>query len=121
MAFTRARDRLFLSDAAGVSYDGSFRYPSRFLFNAEKENVDYVTPLDPDLEEKTMQSIRQTEDLAPDTPRQSDLVGKRVTHPVFGPGSVIGIPRDGQGLIIQFDSIVTPRTFADAGKVKIET
>ena len=121
VAFTRARDRLFLSDAAGVSYDGSFRYPSRFLFNAEKENVDYVTPLDPDLEEKTMQSIRQTEDLAPDTPRQSDLVGKRVTHPVFGPGSVIGIPRDGQGLIIQFDSIVTPRTFADAGKVKIET
>ncbi len=120
VAFTRARDRLFLSDAAGTSYDGSFRYPSRFLFNAEKENVDYVTPLDPDLEEKTMQSIRQTEDLAPDTPRKSDLVGKRVTHPVFGPGSVIGIPRDGQGLIVQFDSIVTPRTFADADKVTIE-
>ena len=119
VAFTRARDRLFLSDAAGTSYDGSFRYPSRFLFNAEKENVDYVTPLEPDLEEKTMATIRETEDLAPNTPKQSDMVGKRVTHQVFGPGTVIGIPRDGQGLIVQFDSIVTPRTFADAGKVQI--
>ena len=118
VAFTRARDRLFLSDAAGTSYDGSFRYPSRFLFNAEKENVDYVTPLDPDLEEKTLQAIRETEDLAPNTTKQSDLVGKRVTHQVFGPGTIIGIPRDGRGLIVQFDSIVTPRTFADAGKVQ---
>lgn len=118
VAFTRARDRLFLSDAAGTGYDGSFRYPSRFLFNAEKENVDYVTPLDPDLEEKTLRSIQETEDWASDTPKQSDLVGKRVTHQVFGPGTVIGIPRDGQGVIVQFDSIVTPRTFADAGKVQ---
>ena len=118
VAFTRARDRLFLSDAAGTGYDGSFRYPSRFLFNAEKENVDYVTPLDPDLEEKTLRSIQETGDWASDTPKQSDLVGKRVTHQVFGPGTVIGIPRDGQGIIVQFDSIVTPRTFADAGKVQ---
>ena len=118
VAFTRARDRLFLSDAAGTGYDGSFRYPSRFLFNAEKENVDYVTPLDPDLEEKTLRSIQETEDWASDTPKQSDLVGKRVTHQVFGPGTVIGIPRDGQGIIVQFDTIVTPRTFADAGKVQ---
>ena len=118
VAFTRARDRLFLSDAAGTGYDGSFRYPSRFLFNAEKENVDYVMPLDPDLEEKTLRSIQETEDWASDTPKQSDLVGKRVTHQVFGPGTVIGIPRDGQGVIVQFDSIVTPRTFADTGKVQ---
>ena len=118
VAFTRARDRLFLSDAAGTGYDGSFRYPSRFLFNAEKENVDYVMPLDPDLEEKTLRSIQETEDWASDTPKQSDLVGKRVTHQVFGPGTVIGIPRDGQGIIVQFDTIVTPRTFADAGKVQ---
>lgn len=118
VAFTRARDRLFLSDAAGTGYDGSFRSPSRFLFNAEKENVDYVTPLDPDLEEKTLRSIQETEDCASNIPKQSDLVGKRVTHQVFGPGTVIGIPRDGQGIIVQFDTIVTPRTFADAGKVQ---
>ena len=117
VAFTRAKDRLFLSDAAGQSYDGSFRYPSRFLFNAEKENVDYVVPLDPDLEEKTMASIRDSEDLTPNTPVKSDLVGKRVKHVIFGEGTVIGIPRDNQGVIVQFDSMVTPRTFSDLGKL----
>ena len=117
VAFTRAKDRLFLSDAAGQSYDGSFRYPSRFLFNAEKENVDYAVPLDPGLEEKTLEQVRQTEDLGAQKEVPSDLVGKRVSHPVFGPGSVIGIPRDGRGVIVQFDSMVTPRTFSDSAKV----
>ena len=36
VAFTRAKDRLFLSDAAGSNYDSSSRCPSRFLHNAEK-------------------------------------------------------------------------------------
>ncbi len=117
VAFTRAKDRLFLSDAAGQSYDGSFRYPSRFLFNAEKENVDYAVPLDPGLEEKTLEQVRQTEDPGAQKEVPSDLVGKRVSHPVFGPGSVIGVPRDGRGVIVQFDSMVTPRTFSDSAKV----
>ena len=120
VAFTRARDRLFLSDAAGTSYDGSFRYPSRFLFNAEKENVDYAVPLEPGLEEKTQSIVRETEDLGEQRCVPSDVAGKRVRHPVFGAGTVIGVPRDGQGLIVQFDGIVTPRTFADSGKVTFE-
>ena len=45
VAFTRAKDRLFLSDAAGTNYDGTARCPSRFLFNAERENLDYVVEL----------------------------------------------------------------------------
>ena len=118
VAFTRARDRLFLSDAAGSNYDGSFRYPSRFLFNAETENVDYAVALDPDLRERAMEQIRKTE--ADDTPRQiqNQGVGKRVQHPVFGPGTVIGTPRDQQGYIIQFDNMVTPRTFGAGVKLQ---
>ena len=120
VAFTRARDRLFLSDAAGTGYDGAFRYPSRFLFNAEKENVDYAVPLEPGLEEKTRSIVRETEDLGEQQSVPADVVGKRVRHPAFGQGTVIGVPREGQGLIVQFDAIVTPRTFADAGKVTFE-
>ena len=118
VAFTRARDRLFLSDAAGTNYDGSFRYPSRFLFNAEKENVQYVVPLDPQLEERALEEIRRTEE--PDSagaPLKSDLVGRRVRHPVFGDGTVIGIPRDQEGVIVQFDTIITPRTFGSGAKI----
>ena len=49
VAFTRAQDLLYLSDASGKNYDGSFRYPSRFVFNAERENVDYAVELEPEL------------------------------------------------------------------------
>ena len=117
MAFTRAKDRLFLSDAAGSNYDGSFRYPSRFLFNAEKENVEYAVPLDPELEEQALEQIRRTEDTEIRPQQPSELVGKRVLHPVFGEGSVIGIPRGQEGVIIQFDSMVTSRTFGPAAKL----
>ncbi len=116
VAFTRARDRLFLSDAAGTNYDGSFRYPSRFLFNAEKENVEYAVPLDPDLEERAREQIRKTEDMDA-TPRTQAVTGKRVLHPVFGEGTVIGVPRGQEGVIVQFDSIHTPRTFGPGAKL----
>jgi len=117
VAFTRAKDRLFLSDAAGSNYDGSFRYPSRFLFNAEKENVEYAVPLDPDLEERALEQIRKTEDMDTPAVRPDDMIGKRVLHPVFGEGSIIGIPRGQEGIIVQFDTIHTPRTFGPAAKI----
>ena len=117
VAFTRAKDRLFLSDAAGSNYDGSFRYPSRFLFNAEVENVDYAVPLDPDLIENAMNKIRETEDPEPRKEAPSEFIGKRVLHPVFGEGTVIGKPRDQEGYIVQFDSMVTPRTFGATVKL----
>ena len=111
VAFTRAKDRLFLSDAAGTNYDGSFRYPSRFVFNAEESNLDYVVPLDPDLVEEAKEKIRKTEDLNDTTVHGNELVGKSVRHPIFGVGKIIGIPRGQEGVIIQFETIVTPRTF----------
>ena len=117
VAFTRARDRLFLSDAAGNNYDGSFRYPSRFLFNAEEENLEYAVELDPSLKEDALHHIRLTEDTGPAPERPNESVGKRVLHPVFGEGTVIGIPRGQAGYIVQFDSMVTPRTFGEAVKL----
>ena len=117
VAFTRARDRLFLSDAAGTNYDGSFRCPSRFLFNAEKENVEYAVPLDPELEERTLEQVRRTGDTDTRPEQPIELVGKRVLHPVFGEGSVIGIPRGQEGVIVQFDAMATPRTFGPGAKI----
>ena len=117
VAFTRAKDRLFLSDAAGNNYDGSFRYPSRFVFNSEKENLEYAVPLDPDIEERALDQIRRSEPV--DLPQRSreDHIGARVRHNVFGEGTVIGKPREETGVIIQFDSIVTPRTFGPGVKL----
>lgn len=117
VAFTRAKDRLFLSDSAGNNYDGSIRTPSRFLFNAEKENVEYVVPIDPDLEEFTMERARKTENPDRNIDQPENLTGRRVRHTIFGDGSIIGIPRNQEGFIIQFDNMVTPRTFGPAVKL----
>lgn len=116
VAFTRAEDRLYLSDAAGSSYDGSSRCPSRFLFNAGAENVDYVEPLDPALMEEAKRQISKTEDLNP-APKDPFAPQTRVRHPIFGPGTVLA-PGEG-GVVVQFDSMVTPRTIA-AEKLRIE-
>ena len=117
VAFTRAKDRLFLSDAAGRNYDGSTRLPSRFLFNAEKENVEYVTELDPELVDEACEHIAQTEALQRRTEKKPDCVGRRVRHFVFGEGTVVGVPRDREGYIIQFDAVPTPRTLGPGGKL----
>lgn len=117
VAFTRAKDRLFLSDAAGSGYDGSARLPSRFLFNAERENLDYVVELEPELLEAAQREIAKTEPVKRQPPKTDEAVGKRVTHPIFGPGTVIGTPRDREGYIIQFDDIPTPRTLGNNGKL----
>ena len=117
VAFTRAKDRLFLSDAAGTNYDGSFRYPSRFIFNAEKENLEYAVPLDPQLEEQAMQQILRTESPQCRQEQPCEQIGKRVLHPVFGEGTVIGIPKGQDGTIVQFDSMITPRTLGSCAKL----
>lgn len=116
VAFTRAKDRLFLSDAAGINYDGSFRFPSRFLFNAEKENITYALPLDPELEERALAEIRKTESPEP-APKTEMVTGGRVLHPIFGEGTIIGLPRETAGIIVQFDTMATPRTFGPTASI----
>jgi len=117
VAFTRARDRLFLSDAAGSNYDGTARLPSRFLFNAERENLDYVAELDPEIVDAAKREIEKTESFPERRPKMDEALGKRVMHPIFGAGTVIGKPKDREGFIVQFDDVPTPRTLGDNGKL----
>ena len=64
-----------------------------------------------------MEQVRRTGDTDTRSEQPSELVGKRVLHPVFGEGSVIGIPRGQEGVIVQFDAMATPRTFGPGAKI----
>ncbi len=119
VAFTRAKDRLLLSDAAGGNYDGSYRFPSRFLFDAGQENLDYVVPLPTELMEDARRHIRKTEDRAGESRMRDSRIGTRVRHEVFGDGTVIGIPKGEDGCIVQFDAFATPRTLGAAARLEI--
>jgi DNA helicase-2/ATP-dependent DNA helicase PcrA len=105
---TRAMDALFLSDAEGVGNDGLFKYPSRFIFDAGKENLDFVTPLDPTLEEKARRRIEYDEDKLR---RMQSLfqAGDRVVHPVFGAGTVTDVKPTEMCYVIKFDGLGTER------------
>jgi DNA helicase-2/ATP-dependent DNA helicase PcrA len=105
---TRAMDALFLSDAEGVGNDGIFKYPSRFIFDAGKENLDFVTPLDPSLEEKAHRHIEYDEEKLQ---RMQSLfqVGERVAHPVFGAGTITAVKGTEMCYVIKFDGLATER------------
>ena len=77
--------------------------------------MEYVLPMDPELMERTQRQVSQSE--LPEKKEEADPTGRRVSHPVFGEGTVIGVPRDREGIIVQFDTIVTPRTFAPGAKL----
>jgi DNA helicase-2/ATP-dependent DNA helicase PcrA len=108
VAMTRAMDRLYLSDSEGVSNDGLFKYPSRFIFDAGRENLEYAAALDVSLEGEAKRRI-----LRGDKNRLSRQAlfapGDRVTHPAFGPGTVTEVNSGELFYSIRFDALKTER------------
>jgi len=109
VAMTRAKDRLFLSDAEGVSNDGLFKYPSRFIFEAGRENLDFAEELDATLmtEAKSHQHIG---DMRLRGGFAGFVAGDRVIHPVFGGGTVIAVLASEGCYTIRFDALTTERS-----------
>lgn len=108
VAFTRAQDRLYLSNAAGKNYDGSNRCISRFVLNAEKENLELAVELPPDVWEEAKAEARKME---PGQYQSAKSAGTAVRHSVFGAGKILGFTPEGKA-IVQFDAIATPRTIS---------
>jgi DNA helicase-2/ATP-dependent DNA helicase PcrA len=107
VAFTRAEDRLFLSDSEGYSHAQQFRYPSRFIFEAGEQNLEYIVPLRDELIEDTRAFVKTQEN------RQKAVefkVGDKVNHQHFGSGEILEINAKNSCYLIKFDSINTPRS-----------
>jgi DNA helicase-2/ATP-dependent DNA helicase PcrA len=108
VAMTRAMDRLYLSDSEGVSNDGLFKYPSRFIFDAGRENLEYAATLDASLEGEAKRSILRGEQNQKS--RQALFApGDRVTHPAFGTGTVTEVNAAELFYSIRFDALKTER------------
>lgn len=108
VAFTRAQKKLFLSDCEGTANDNLFRYPSRFLFDADPENLDFFHPIEKSLVEQTIKFIAYDEN------RLSKMThifqkGDLVVHPVFGQGTITVVDSKNMCYSIKFDSIKTER------------
>ncbi len=117
VAFTRARERLYLSENEGGGDANKSKYPSRFLFDAGEDNLEFVRPLPEDLRTKALQHIQQ------DTERLELLqglffVGDRIRHPVFGDGTIVEVDVQKFCYVVQFDSLSTWRNLQFAAKLE---
>ena len=119
VAITRAENSLFITDAEGVNYDQSFRYPSRFLFDIKKELLEYIKPLPKEFE----QSIPRMRDAKTSTRELKEKLKdlkKEVIHPVFGKGQIVSLDNYHREYIIKFDNIDTKRNISyDFHELKI--
>lgn len=108
VACTRAERGLYISDAEGLNYDDSFRYPSRFIFNIDREAIDYVNELPQRLVDDTKSYIAANESRY--MPLDTELkTGDRVRHKVFGEGVITGIRGDIGCYVVKFDRVATER------------
>ena len=120
VAITRAREGLFLSEAEGRNFDGAPRYPSRFILDIDDEFLSYTAPLREGLIEETRAYIRQSSQWF-SAEEDSTLLrpGTRISHTIFGTGTVEEINSEKNAYIIRFDDLPTPRKISV--KAKLET
>ena len=119
VAMTRAQKGLYLSEAEGRNFDGSPRYPSRFLLDIEPALLDYTQKPQEGL-------IRETKDylvingryLADEENQSSLAVGQRVKHSIFGSGTVVDVDLIKAAHLVKFDNIDTPRSISFRAKLE---
>ena len=110
VAMTRAEKGLYLSDAEGRGLDGSFRYPSRFVFDIDRQLMDYSTELDPGLKAEAQRYISSAHNRLKGLSRQQRLnVGDRVRHDIMGNGVIEGIDEERMAYVVKFDELPTTR------------
>lgn len=112
VAMTRAMDRLYLSDSEGTSNDGIFKFPSRFIFDSGKENLQFVRKLDPYLE-------IYSQNVSAKSPENIFKVGNRIEHPVFGPGTIMAVNMAESSYSILFDKLKTERGIQFGAKITL--
>lgn len=119
VAMTRAQKGLYLSEAEGRNFDGSPRYPSRFLLDIEPALLDYTQKPQEGLIIETKDYLVINERYLADEENQLSLaVGQRVKHNIFGSGTVVDVDLIKAAHLMKFDNIDTPRSISFRAKLE---
>ena len=112
VAMTRAEDRLFISSSMGRGFDGTMRYPSRFILDIDDNLLDMVKPFNESLKAEVREYAKRN-GVAKDGGKASAAAfskGDRIEHPILGSGTVLGIDEAQDAYEIKFDRLPTPRS-----------
>ncbi len=120
VAVTRAEKGLHVSEAEGRNFDGSIRYPSRFLLDIDPELLQYTQKPREGLIAGAREHIEFTlRHLVENSEHQPLAEGQRVTHDILGAGVIIEVDLAKAAYIVQFDEMDTPRSISFRAKLKV--
>ena len=118
VAFTRAQRSLSLSESEGRNFDGSFRYPSRFLFNVDEPLLVREGMEDTRLLRDAFRHIEASERLlAPASEQAQFQPGDRVRHAIMGDGVIVEVDLAASAYVVQFDILPTQRRISFRAKL----
>lgn len=118
VAVTRAEKGLYLSEADGTNFDGSPRYPSRFLLDMWGTFIPVPEPQEGLLKAARGYAESSNRALPPDDSAVLLPVGQRVRHFVFGLGRVLDVDLNRGAHLVQFDDMETPRRISFRAKLE---
>lgn len=119
VAMTRAKKRLYLSEAKGRNLDGSPRYPSRFILDIDQNLLEYDRKPEEGLIKEAREYIElSSRYLLTDEAPSHYPVGQKIQHKIFGPGTIVDVDTEKSAYAILFDGMETPRTISF--RVKLE-
>ena len=118
VAVTRAEKGLYLSEADGTNFDGSPRYPSRFLLDMWGTFIPVPEPQEGLLKAARGYAESSNRALPPDDGAVLLPVGQRVRHFVFGLGRVLDVDLNRGAHLVQFDDMETPRRISFRAKLE---
>ena len=119
VAVTRAEKELYLSEADGRNFDGSPRYPSRFLLDIDEKLLTFIRPPEEGLIRRARDYIGHSQTGLPEADGQTVFpAGQRVRHALFGPGTVLDTDMDRGAHVVQFDEMETPRKISFRAKLE---
>ncbi|HWQ58119.1 MAG TPA: UvrD-helicase domain-containing protein [Clostridia bacterium] len=119
VAMTRAEKQFCISDSLGRNLDGSFRYPSRFVLDIDKNLVQYDVELPESLVREAQWKARGTDIVLEAASNGLPFaVGDAVLHLVMGRGVVTSIDEAACAYVVQFDEIPTPRKLSFRAKLE---
>ena len=119
VAVTRAEKELYLSEADGRNFDGSPRYPSRFLLDIDEKLLAFTRPPEEGMIRRARDYIGHSQAGLPEADGQTVFpAGQRVRHALFGPGTVLDTDMDRGAHVVQFDEMETPRKISFRAKLE---
>lgn len=119
VAMTRAEDALYLTNSEGIANGGTFKFPSRFIFEIGREHLDYAVELETELAAEAQARAQADEKRLE---RHANLLepGDRVLHPVFGAGVILRVSEREGCYVVKFAALDTERSIRFDAKLSPE-